>query len=211
MESLAANHGAGVDLQAIGLFHSIYGTEGFQGHTLGFEQRGALRAVIGLHAELVVFANCVMDRRSLDEIIASTGPADSIAADAKFQLRTRAEFNDEELVPVVLELGKDHLLDLLRVHLADMIDLVAAYRMWYYRNDAYKGIAATLGGTYQAARTLCWDGKPDGATPDNCFLPEMVAARKEGHFDDVKSGKMTYDELLDHHKGQSGHGVEKGV
>ena len=76
---------------------------------------------------------------------------------------------------------------------------------------SYKGIAATLGGTYQAARTLCWDGKPDDATPDNCFLPEMVAARKEGHFDDVKSGKMTYDELLDHHKGQSGHGVEKGV
>ena len=76
---------------------------------------------------------------------------------------------------------------------------------------SYKQIAATLTGTYQAAHTACWDSKPADATPDNCFLPEMVAARKEGHFDDVKTGKMSYDELLDHHKGQSGHGVEKAV
>ena len=53
-----------------GLFHSIYGTEGFQGLILGLEQRADVAEIIGERAERCVFFNCVMDRDSLDDMVA---------------------------------------------------------------------------------------------------------------------------------------------
>ena len=42
-----------------GLFHSIYGTEGFQGFTLPFDRRDDIRALIGDRAERLVWVFCV--------------------------------------------------------------------------------------------------------------------------------------------------------
>lgn len=45
-----------------GLFHSIYGTVQFRRATLPFNQRGRVRKLIGLEAELLAYLFCVTDR-----------------------------------------------------------------------------------------------------------------------------------------------------
>lgn len=57
------------DVQLSGLFHSIYGTEGFQGHSIPFTRRGEIRAKIGIRAEILAYTFCVIDRLSLDESV----------------------------------------------------------------------------------------------------------------------------------------------
>ena len=52
-----------------GLFHSIYGTEGFQGYKLPFSERKRIREMIGQKAESLVFKFCVADRFTVDEIV----------------------------------------------------------------------------------------------------------------------------------------------
>ncbi|MEE3367750.1 MAG: hypothetical protein VX346_00260 [Planctomycetota bacterium] len=46
------------------MFHSIYGTEGFQTLTLPLNRRGELRGLIGVRAEKLVYANCAMQRQA---------------------------------------------------------------------------------------------------------------------------------------------------
>lgn len=58
--------GAGDDLYDAGLFHSIYGTEGFQGFCLPYERRDDVRALIGSRAERLAHVFCVVDRLSVD-------------------------------------------------------------------------------------------------------------------------------------------------
>ena len=48
------------------LFHSIYGTQGFQGFTLPLDRQPELRTLIGDYAEKIAYLNCFMDRDSLD-------------------------------------------------------------------------------------------------------------------------------------------------
>ena len=64
MESRAA--GGGVPG---GMFHSIYGTERFQGFTLPLERRGEVRDLIGERAERLAYLNCAMDRASFDRAL----------------------------------------------------------------------------------------------------------------------------------------------
>ena len=56
--------GASDELCRAAMFHSIYGTEGFQDFTLPVERRDELRQLIGEYAELLAYANCAMDRAS---------------------------------------------------------------------------------------------------------------------------------------------------
>ncbi|MEC7790711.1 MAG: hypothetical protein VX856_06695, partial [Pseudomonadota bacterium] len=79
-------HGIGVyrDLKAwgwaesaarAGLFHSIYGTEIFQGFTLPLSQRDEIRSMIGDHAEFLCYLNCALERRQFDtEVARGFGP-----------------------------------------------------------------------------------------------------------------------------------------
>ena len=48
-----------------GLFHSIYGTEGFQRFKLPLERRHEVRQRIGERAERLAYWNCAMDRATL--------------------------------------------------------------------------------------------------------------------------------------------------
>ena len=43
------------------MFHSIYGTEKFQGFTLPLERRAEVRALIGDRAERLAYLNCAKD------------------------------------------------------------------------------------------------------------------------------------------------------
>src|SRR3954452_21907384 len=52
-----------------GMFHSIYGTERFQGFTLPLERRGEVRALIGDRAAGLAYLNCAMDRASFDRVL----------------------------------------------------------------------------------------------------------------------------------------------
>ena len=57
------------DVCRAGMFHSIYGTERFQGFTLPLEQRGEVRTLIGDRAERLAYLNFAMDRASLDRVL----------------------------------------------------------------------------------------------------------------------------------------------
>src|SRR2546423_10625130 len=55
------------ELCQAGMFHSIYGTEKFQGFKLPPERRTDVRALIGERAERLAYYNCAMDRATLDQ------------------------------------------------------------------------------------------------------------------------------------------------
>src|SRR5262249_56390852 len=61
--------GCSEELCRAGMFHSIYGTERFQGFTLPLERRPEVRALIGERAERLAYLNCAMDRASLDRAL----------------------------------------------------------------------------------------------------------------------------------------------
>ena len=119
------------DLCRAALFHSIYGTQGFQSFTLPMDRQPELRSLIGDYAEKIAFANCFMDRASLDAQIGKmTGPYPIV------HRITREEF----------VLSKQEYEDLLRVHLCDWLEQVERANDWNYRRTAYRQMAERLGG-----------------------------------------------------------------
>jgi hypothetical protein len=118
-----------------GLFHSIYGTERFQGFTLPLERRPEVRALLGERAERLAYLNCAVDRASLDRALeGEAGP---------YPIRDR--ITGEEV-----RLARDDFDDLCRVHLCDWLEQVPRSRLgWGYRRAAYRRMAERLG---QAAR-----------------------------------------------------------
>ncbi len=118
-----------------GLFHSIYGTQKFQKFSLPLSRRDDVRELIGPAAELLAFANCFMDRSTLDSQLTSPGPV---------ELRNR---DDGSSIP----LTEDQLDDLCRVHLCDWLEQVPRVRDWNYRREAYRQMARRLGGVAEAA------------------------------------------------------------
>src|SRR5947209_18643726 len=58
------DQGCAEEVCQAGLFHSIYGTELFQGFKLPLDRRGEVRALIGERAERLAYLNCAMDRAS---------------------------------------------------------------------------------------------------------------------------------------------------
>ena len=119
------------ELCRAGLFHSIYGTEKFQGFKLGLEQRAELAELIGSRAERLAYWNCLMDRGSLDELLGRT--------DEPFLLRNR---ESGEAMP----LTRRELDDLCCVHLYDWLEQAPRSRFgWDYRRQAYRQMAERLG------------------------------------------------------------------
>lgn len=128
--------GAPVDVCRGGMFHSIYGTEFFQGFKLPLERRGEVQALIGERAERLGYLNCAMDRASFDRAIEQ--------ANGPYRIRDRITGNEIELAPVDLE-------DLCRIHLCDWLEQVARSQKWDYRRAAYRSMASRLGGVAQEA------------------------------------------------------------
>jgi hypothetical protein len=118
------------------LFHSIYGTQGFQGFTLPLERQPELRGLIGDYAEKIAYLNCFMDRDSLDaQVTQSDGPYTIIhRVTREPMLLTKAEYED-----------------LIRLHLCDWLEQAPRAQRWDYRRTAYRRMAERLGGVALAA------------------------------------------------------------
>ena len=126
-------HSAGCDEDVCraGLFHSIYGTEKFQGFKLPVSRRGELAELIGHRAERLAYWNCLMDRSSLDELLDQ---------DAE-PLLLRNRDSGEAMSLTRLEFD-----DLCRVHLFDWLEQAPRSRFgWDYRRQAYRRMAQRLG------------------------------------------------------------------
>jgi hypothetical protein len=122
--------GCAEDVCRAGMFHSIYGTQLFQGFKLPLERRAAIRALIGERAERLAYLNCAMDRATFDR--ATRGEAGPH--------RFRDRLSGEEV-----ELSAADFDDLCRIHLYDWLEQVGRSRNWDYRRDGYRQLAERLG------------------------------------------------------------------
>jgi hypothetical protein len=123
------------DVCRAGMFHSIYGTELFQGFKLPVERRGDIRALIGERAERLAYLNCAMDRATFDRAVARGA--------GRYRFRDR--LTGEEV-----ELSRPDFDDLCRIHLYDWIEQVGRSQNWDYRRAGYRGLAEYLGGAARA-------------------------------------------------------------
>jgi hypothetical protein len=129
--------GCSEELCRAGMFHSIYGTELFQGFQLPAEQRSEVRALIGERAERLAYLNCAMDRASFDQALEDNG--DRV-------------FIKNRITGEQVGLAGEDFDDLCRVHLYDWLEQVPRSRHgWGYRRAAYLRMAERLGGVAQAA------------------------------------------------------------
>lgn len=124
------------DVRRAGLFHSIYGTQRFQGFTLPLERRGEIRALIGERAERLAYINCAMDRASFDRALERTAEP--------YPVRDRLTGKEEQMSLADFD-------DLCRVHLFDYLEQAERLGEWDYRRAAYRRMALRLGpGAVQA-------------------------------------------------------------
>lgn len=119
------------DLCYAALFHSIYGTQGFQGFTLPLEKRPELQNLIGEYAETLAFYNCFMDRATLDAQVSEDKD--------EYPIRNR-------VTGETMALTKNEYDDLICLHLCDLLEQVERSDAWNARRAAYRGMAERLGG-----------------------------------------------------------------
>lgn len=143
---LMEDEGCGTDACRAGLFHSVYGTEMFQGFKLPVERRDEVRALIGERAERLAYLNCAMDRASFDASLDRAGPP--------YTLRDR-------LTGAEVPLDREDFDDLCRVHLYDWLEQVPRSRYGYgYRREEYRRMAERLGPDAVAAYDRVFAGEP---------------------------------------------------
>jgi hypothetical protein len=118
------------DVCRAGMFHSIYGTERFQGFTLPLGRRGEVRDLIGERAERLAYVNCAMDRASFDRALEKGREPYPIL---------------DRLTGQEVRLSADDFNDLCRVHLFDWLEQVPRSQEWDYRRAAYRRMADRLG------------------------------------------------------------------
>lgn len=123
--------GCNAELCRAGMFHSIYGTELFQGFKLPLERRPSMQELIGDRAERLAYLNCAMDRASLDRAV-ETGTEPYRIVDRV----TGTEVN----------LSEADFDDLCRIHLYDFLEQVPRSKWWDYRRAGYRAMAHRLGG-----------------------------------------------------------------
>ena len=128
--------GCSEELCRAGMFHSIYGTERFQGFTLALDRRPEVRSLIGERAERLAYLNCAMDRSSLDR---------NLEQDTE-PIRIIDRLTGEEV-----HLFREDFEDLCRIHLYDWLEQVPRCELWSYRREAYRAMARRLGRTAEEA------------------------------------------------------------
>jgi hypothetical protein len=100
-----------------GLFHSIYGTEGFQGFSLPLSERAAIQHLIGTKAERLSFWFCMVDRSTLDATVFDW--REPLDPSTILKLRARPELGRFDML-----LSKDEWLDFVELTLADWLEQV---------------------------------------------------------------------------------------
>lgn len=114
-----------------GLFHSIYGTQQFQGFTLPVERRQEIRNLIGDHWERICFFNCFMLRESLY----------NQARDDKQTYEIGHRETGENM-----KLDRKAFDDLCTLHLCDWLEQVERSNMWDFNRREFRSLAERLGG-----------------------------------------------------------------
>ncbi|MBM4068277.1 MAG: hypothetical protein FJ271_04955 [Planctomycetes bacterium] len=122
--------GCNEELCRAGMFHSIYGTQQFQGFKLPLERRPEVRSLIGTRAEKLAYLNCAMQRETFDAIVCSD--------------REPYVFTDR-LTGEAVHLSRQDFDDLCRIHLYDWLEQVPRSQKWDYRRAAYRSMAERLG------------------------------------------------------------------
>ena len=124
------------------IFHSIYGTEGFQDFTLPLDRREEVCALIGERAEQLSYANSAMNRASF------YGQVENDQDD--YQIKDRITGGNIDLTARAFE-------DLIRLHLCDFLEQVERDKGWQYERETMKAMSNRLGGialdTYQSVFT----------------------------------------------------------
>lgn len=108
-----------VHLTNAGLFHSIYGTEGFQGFSLPLSERLAIKSLIGIKAEKLAFVFCMVDRYTVDETVFEWKNKDLASNTSIYHLRSRPELGRFQIY-----LTKEEWLDFIELSLADWLEQV---------------------------------------------------------------------------------------
>ena len=149
VHDLLADHDAGDELSAAGLFHSIYGTEKFQDFSLPLSERKRVRELIGERAERIAWLNCVMDRATFDAAVSA-----ALAGESDLIIR------DREGNPPI-DMSRDELRDLAQVHLFDWLEQVERSEFgWDYRRDAYREMATLVGPEAEALQADVFSREP---------------------------------------------------
>jgi hypothetical protein len=138
--------GCAEDVCQAGMFHSIYGTELFQGFKLPLERRPEVRALIGERPEQLAYLNCAMDRASFDSALEQAGKP----------VRFIDRLTGEEV-----ELSNDDFDDLCRIHFYDWLEQVPRSQKWDYRRAAYRRIALHLGESATREYTRVFSAESD--------------------------------------------------
>lgn len=114
-----------------GMFHSIYGTESFQGFKLPLEDRVKVRALIGERAERLAYWNCAMNRASFDRAVEQgVGPHRIL----------------DRITQQPVELPREDFDDLCKIHLYDWLEQVGRSQEWDYRRASFRRMAERIGG-----------------------------------------------------------------
>jgi hypothetical protein len=111
--------GAPEYLTHAGLFHSIYGTEGFQGFSLPLSERGAIQSLIGTKAEKLCFVFCMVDRSTVDETVLEWKEQDRYHHDKMYKFKARPELGRFDIL-----LDKEEWVDFIELTLADWLEQV---------------------------------------------------------------------------------------
>ena len=130
------------------MFHSIYGTEGFQDFTLPLDRREEVRALIGPRAELIAYANCAMDRASFFALV------------DKHQDRYPIV---DRLSGETLDLSNEEFEDLMRLHLCDHLEQVERSGTWDYNREEVRIMGERLGGAALASYQSTFAREPQSA------------------------------------------------
>jgi hypothetical protein len=136
------------ELCRAGMFHSIYGTELFQGFKLTLDQRPLVRDLIGERAERLGYLNCAMDRSTLD--------AELERGHEPFRIVDR-------LSGETVTLSREDFDDLCRVHLYDWLEQAPRSQYgWGYRRAAYRRMADRLDNAAREAYARVFAGEAQG-------------------------------------------------
>jgi hypothetical protein len=141
-------HGCDEELCRAGMFHSIYGTELFQGFKLPLESRAEIQKLIGERAERLAYLNCAMQRDAFDRSVAAG------------ELLYRDRITGEETT-----LSREDFEDLCRIHLLDWLEQVPRSRHgWGYRRAGYRALAERLGGAALETYDRVFAEEPQGVS-----------------------------------------------
>ena len=101
-----------------GLFHSIYGTEGFQGFSIPLSERSAIRNLIGEKAEKLCWIFCMVDRSTVDETVFNWKHSESGEA-TNYTFLARPELGRFEI-----HVDKEEWIDFIELTLSDWLEQV---------------------------------------------------------------------------------------